>query len=162
MDRHWIIDCIPNAEFGTFSTWILGGFALSVGGSNFVVFDYQFHDTRNDLAVWKRWVILIWQFDTQNTVNFTIVSGSTFLSHKIFEFLGRISFTTYSLNPLVIMVFVFSCEQAFHVDVLGLMPSIIGFYGVTILASLAFILLIEYPISRIIHSLLWKSESFSL
>lgn len=98
------------------------------------------------------WTYLILNLSSQS--NCYLFSGSKFLSHRIFEFLGRISFTTYCLNPLVIMIFVFSCEQAFHVDLLGLMPSIVGYYGVTILASLAFILLIEYPISRIIHSLL--------
>lgn len=159
VDRHRIDNSIADAKSWTLQTWILGRSTVSVCSTHFMVADNKFHDTRDDLAVWKRWVTLImtnWNNKIISSfLDFSIlISGSTFLNHKIFEFLGRISFTTYCLNPLVIMVFVFSCEQAFHVDLLGLIPSIIGFYGVTILASLAFILLIEYPISRIIHSLL--------
>jgi peptidoglycan/LPS O-acetylase OafA/YrhL len=85
-----------------------------------------------------------------------------FFQHKVFYFFHRTSFTCYILNPLVVMILLFSCEFPIHFDIASLIPFVNGLYCLTIIASVAFSVLIEFPLSRIVDFTLRKLTSTPL
>lgn len=68
------------------------------------------------------------------------------MNAKVFIPLSRMTFSGYLLNPLVVMLITMSCETSFHLDFYTLVLYTSGFYFITYLAALIFMLLFENPI----------------
>lgn len=73
---------------------------------------------------------------------------SRFFKHKVFYFFNRTSFACYILNPLVVMLLLFSCEYPVHFDITNLIPYVNGLYCLTIIASVAFLVLVGLPMRK--------------
>lgn len=54
------------------------------------------------------------------------------------------------------MILLFSCEFPIHFDIASLIPFVCGLYSLTIIASVVFTVLIEFPLSRIVDFALRK------
>lgn len=54
------------------------------------------------------------------------------------------------------MVLLFSCEFPIHFDIASLIPFVNGLYCLTIIASVVFSVMIEFPLSRMIDFALKK------
>lgn len=64
---------------------------------------------------------------------------------------SRMTFAAYLLNPLIVLLVTMSCEASFHLDFYDICLYTIGFYFVTYLAALVFMLLFENPITMFIR-----------
>lgn len=61
------------------------------------------------------------------------------------------TFAAYLLNPLIVLLVTMSCEATFHLDFYNIVIYTIGFYVVTYIAALIFMLFFENPIIMFIR-----------
>jgi hypothetical protein len=77
-----------------------------------------------------------------------LISGliTRILNAKVLLPFSRATFAAYLINPLVVLIVTMSSEVSFHIDFYTIVIFSIGFYAVSYIAALIFMLLFENPI----------------
>lgn len=82
-------------------------------------------------------------------IKFKYFLESSIWNSKLFVIMSRISFSSYMLNPLIIMLIFMSQSSSFHLDFYMGVVTILGFFFLSNIAAFVFTLLIEYPLVHI-------------
>lgn len=64
--------------------------------------------------------------------------------------LGRMSYSIYLLNPLILNLFYFMTENSFHCDYVSLPVIVFGVTTITFLVAFVYMLIFESPINALI------------
>lgn len=85
---------------------------------------------------------------------------SRFWKAKVFVPLSRLSFSSYILNPLIIMTIVHSCQNSLHLNFYTIPIESVGYYCIINILAVVFTVVFLMPVSHLISLVLWEKNVF--